>query len=379
MYPSLYHLIYDVFGIEIPILKIVMVYGFFVFLGFLSAYLTIRSELIRCEDNNILDDIVVKNTAEKSTIRFLLSALLGFIISWKLSYFITNYNEVLNNFGSFIYSLNGNFWWGCLGAIILVFTNYIESFYKTSSNTLKTKTIKPHSLLINIVFIAGIFGLLGANLFAAFENLSSISSYPTSELGDNLKGGSFLGGLIVGLIGVFFYARRLKLDWKILADFLAPGLMLSYGVGRIGCHLSGDGDWGIENSSPKPDFLGIFPDWAWSFDFPGNVIGVKLDIPVWPTSLYESLICIALFFLIWVIRKKTKYVGVLFSIYLILAGLERFFIEFLRVNRIYETFNIYYTQAQFISIILILLGIAGLYYFPFYLKQNYRKPINHKA
>ncbi len=113
----------------------------------------------------------------------------------------------------------------------------------------------------------------------------------------------------------------------------------------------------------------------WAFNYPHNVIneGVKIpncnDVfchvlpqPVFPTPVYESLTMFIVFLFLWSIRKKVKIPGTLFSIYLILAGLERFFIEFIRVTPRYHFLGIEATQAQIISVIMIILGIAGLIY-----------------
>ena len=146
--------------------------------------------------------------------------------------------------------------------------------------------------------------------------------------------------------------------------------MLAYGIGRIGCQMSGDGDWGITNLSPKPGWLSFFPDWVWSYDFPNNVINAGVYIegctgrfcsvlpqPVWPTALYEVIMCLILFVILWVIRKKIKISGLLFCFYLIMNGIERFFIEKIRVNTEYNILG-GITQAEIISFLLILSGIV---------------------
>ena len=133
--------------------------------------------------------------------------------------------------------------------------------------------------------------------------------------------------------------------------------------------MSGDGDWGIVNLAPKPEWLSLLPDWAWSYNFPNNVINAGVYIegctgkfcsvlsqPVWPTSLYEVVMCIALFFVLWLIRKKIKVAGMLFAIYLIMNGIERFFIEKIRVNTEYNILG-GITQAEIISFCLIITGL----------------------
>src|SRR5690606_20159972 len=150
-------------------------------------------------------------------------------------------------------------------------------------------------------------------------------------------------------------------------------MMLAYAVGRMGCHMSGDGDWGIENYSAKPGWLSWAPDWVWSFKFPHNVINEGVPIPgcvgrycselpaaVYPTSLYEFLGGLLLFALLWSLRTKIKPAGMMFSLYLILAGVERFLIELIRVNSKYHVGGLSFTQAELISTIMILMGVAGI-------------------
>lgn len=159
-----------------------------------------------------------------------------------------------------------------------------------------------------------------------------------------------------------------------VADAFAPAMMLAYGVGRIGCHVAGDGDWGIINFSPKP--FAWMPDWFWSYQYPHNVLteGVaipgcvgqycaQLPHPVFPTPLYEAITCLLLFAFLWSIRKRIKVPGVMLSVYLIINGVERFLIELIRVNTRYHIFGLEPTQAELISASFVLTGIGLLIYF----------------
>lgn len=160
------------------------------------------------------------------------------------------------------------------------------------------------------------------------------------------------------------------------ADSAAPGLMLAYGTGRIGCHISGDGDWGIPNVDPMPSWMNFLPDWMWGYQYPHNVLSEGIPIPgcegrhcmmlpepVFPTPFYEAVLCIGLFFVLWSLRKQITVPGVLFSLYLILNGVERFFIEKIRVNTKYHIGSYEITQAEIISVVLIILGVAGVIVF----------------
>jgi len=162
-------------------------------------------------------------------------------------------------------------------------------------------------------------------------------------------------------------------------DASAPGLMLAYGVGRIGCMLAGDGDWGIDNLNPMPQIISFLPNWMWSFNFPHNVINAGIPIegctgnycnvlanPVYPTPFYESVVCIVLFTVLWLIRKRINFPGYMFSIYLIFNGIERFFIELIRINETMHLFGIEFTQAELIAILLVIIGTTGLLILPKY-------------
>jgi hypothetical protein len=149
--------------------------------------------------------------------------------------------------------------------------------------------------------------------------------------------------------------------------------MLAYGVGRIGCQLSGDGDWGIVNTAPKPSWLSFLPDWMWGFTYPHNVLNDGIPIPgctgphcfalpdpVYPTPFYEVIAALLLFGVLWSVRKRLNIAGQLTGVYLILNGLERFFVEKIRVNSEYSIFGFHPTQAEIISFLMI---IAGIYLF----------------
>jgi prolipoprotein diacylglyceryltransferase len=190
------------------------------------------------------------------------------------------------------------------------------------------------------------------------------------------------GGLICAAIAIAVYARKHKIGFLHLSDAVAPGLMLAYGIGRLGCQLSGDGDWGIVSDlATKPSFL---PDWAWSYTYPHNVIEAGIPIPgcegpycnvlpegVYPTPLYESLASITLAFVLFYLKKYVKTGGVIFSYYMIFNGLERFIIEKIRVNNQLNLLGLQPTQAEVISTLLFLTGIVlGLY-----LKQRHKSSV----
>jgi phosphatidylglycerol:prolipoprotein diacylglycerol transferase len=153
--------------------------------------------------------------------------------------------------------------------------------------------------------------------------------------------------------------RRHRLPIPAMLDALAPSLMLGYAIGRLGCQLSGDGDWGIAaDMALKPGWL---PDWWWAQTYDGNMLGVVIAQPgVYPAPLYESLAALLLFGVLWALRSLPLRPGHLFSLYLLLAGFERLLVEKIRVNPRHEWFGVALTQAEIISVLLILTGMLGL-------------------
>ena len=228
-----------------------------------------------------------------------------------------------------------------------------------------------------ITFLAAIGGLAGAKLFHLFENPAELREFFTNpSLESFISGLTVYGGLIMGAIVVLTYAKMKGMPLLVLSDAATPGMILAYGIGRMGCHTSGDGDWGIENLSPKPGWLSWLPDWAWSYDYPNNVnrvgelmssdvypgYGTHLVPGVFPTPLYEIVAAVAIFIFLWAIRKRVSAAGVITAGYLILNGLERFFIEKIRVNNKFDFLGVEATQAEIIAVLFMLGGITLLYF-----------------
>jgi prolipoprotein diacylglyceryltransferase len=289
----------------------------------------------------------------------------------------------------------------------------------------RTIRIWPHDRVGDIIVLGLIFGILGAKLFDNLEHWDEFWADPIGRL-LSPSGLTFYGGLILAALSICIFAYRKNITIKHLCDAAAPALMIAYAVGRLGCQISGDGDWGIYNSAYKNDVYGkvttanpeefaeitqknstyflegytlennkktyvtdrVYPDLQsiphksikapsflpiWLFAYPyaqnvnkdGIVIPGILDehnrvlpAPVFPTPLYETVICLLLFALLWTLRKKIKAPWLMFGLYLILNGAERFFIEKLRVNIRYETSGLNLTQAEGIALGLILCGLA---------------------
>ncbi|MDQ3191900.1 MAG: prolipoprotein diacylglyceryl transferase [Bacteroidota bacterium] len=388
MYPTISDLIQDIFGIYIPLP--IQSFGFFVAIAFLLASWLLARELKRKEQQGLLEPLTKKTLkgAKATTTEMAISGIIGFVIGFKLLDIVLNYSAFVSDPQFFILSFKGNFLGGLLGAAAGAYLKYSEkNKEKADKPYWQNEVVHPHQHVGNITLIAAFVGILGAKIFHNLENPGEFIADPIDAL-LSFSGLTMYGGLICGAVAIIWYARKNKLTVTQLFDAGAPGLMLAYGVGRIGCHVSGDGDWGQVNTSAKPQWLNFLPDWVWAYDYPHNVIKEGIPIPdcvgthcfvlpepVWPTAFYEAVVSIMLFGFLWSIRKKITIPGMLFSIYLVLNGFERFFIEKIRVNEVYNIFGFQPTQAEIISVGLILVGIAGMFYF----NKKYREKLNGDA
>ena len=374
MYPTISHLIYDLFGVNIPLP--IQTFGFWVAIAFIVASWVISSELKRKEKEGFLSTTKIKEKIGISLTpnEIINSIITGFIIGFKGVEALFNYTDLVNNPQDFILSTRGHL----LGGIIVAAISYYLKWRENKGQKLNTpisieKTIHPYELVGNMTMIAAVSGIIGAKIFHNLENMDIFLADPVGQL-LSFSGLTFYGGLIVGAISVIWYAKKYNINTKYLIDSAAPCLILAYGVGRIGCQMSGDGDWGVDNLAPKPEWMSFLPDWMWSYTFPHNVINAGIPIegctgnfcmelanPVWPTAFYEVVMSLAIFGILWIIRKHIKVPGALFFIYLSFNGVERFFIEKIRINTEYNILG-GITQAEIISFCLVLTGIIGTTY-----------------
>jgi phosphatidylglycerol---prolipoprotein diacylglyceryl transferase len=198
---------------------------------------------------------------------------------------------------------------------------------------------KPADWTYEMVFAALIGGLVGSRLDYVIQNWDKVSD----DLLGNIFSGSGLvwfGGLVGGAIGVILWARwRGFLGWQ-LVDSAAVPLAVGYAIGRIGCQLSGDGDYGTSSDLP------------WAMSYPDGTVPTTDEVH--PTPVYETLAMGLAGALLWRLRDRFA-PGVLFGLYLMIAGVERFLIEFIRRN---DEVVAGLTQAQLIALVLLGLGAA---------------------
>jgi phosphatidylglycerol---prolipoprotein diacylglyceryl transferase len=432
MYPNLYYFFKDWFGVEWKALSILNTFGLMVAMGFVTAAIVLASELKRKEKLGLLfpreESITVGQPA--SLIDLLINALIGFVFGYKVFGLLFSRPDGVNP-QEYIFSREGNILGGLLLAIVLGGLKwYDKNKHKLKNPERRNVRIWPHDRVGDIIILGLIFGILGAKLFDNLENWGDFIKDPIGRL-FSASGLTFYGGLILAAIAICWYAAKRGIKVIHLVDAAAPALILAYAVGRIGCQVAGDGDWGIYNSAyiadengktivaqsvdfnniikanatyfldgkakdtagnlqyvtdrkyaslaevPHKYFKGpsVLPNWMFAYAYPKNVntdgvliVGDNdehnrmLPLPVFPTPFYETIICTLLFLFLWGIRKRVKVPGIIFGIYLIINGLERFVIEKIRVNYLYNILGFHPSQAQIIALLLVVVGAVFIVY-----------------
>lgn len=367
MFPTVSHFLSYLFGINIPLPF--NTFGVFVALAFVAAYWAFTKELKRKEAQGLLKPVkrTVTIGEPASTGELISNAIFGFLIGYKLIYALINYKLFVADSQTVLLSAQGNWFGGLALAALFAYWSYKEK-EKTKLPAPKKVEVKvrPHELMSNMVVWAAVWGFLGAKIFDNLEHWDSFIQHPIDGL-LSFSGLTFYGGLICGGAAVLYIANKNGIKPLHMLDVGAPGMMLAYGVGRIGCHMAGDGDWGIVNLHPKP--FNWLPDWLWAYTYPNNVANEgnpisgcvgrfcnELPSPVYPTPIYEVIAALLIFFFLWKIKDKVKTPGIMFGIYLMFNGVERFLVELIRVNTKYHVAGIAFTQAELISLILFVAG-----------------------
>jgi phosphatidylglycerol---prolipoprotein diacylglyceryl transferase len=202
---------------------------------------------------------------------------------------------------------------------------------------------KPVDWAYEIVFSALVGGVIGARGYYVIQNYSQVKH----DLLGSLFSGSGLvwyGGAIGGAIGVLLWMRwRDQLELKMF-DMCATALALGYAIGRIGCQVSGDGDYGIRSHLP------------WAMGYPHGTVPTPPGVTVQPTPIYETVTMCLVAYLLWHLRDRVR-PGVVFALYLVLSGLERFLVEFIRRN---SEVLAGLTAPQIESLVLLAIGLVWL-------------------
>jgi phosphatidylglycerol:prolipoprotein diacylglycerol transferase len=200
---------------------------------------------------------------------------------------------------------------------------------------------KPPDWAYEMVFAALLGGVVGSRVDFLIENWDDVSD---DVLGNLFSGAGLIwyGGVIGGALGVALWARWRGLLNVALLDLAAVPLALGYAIGRIGCQLSGDGDYGEPWDGP------------WAMSYPEGTVPTTENVH--PTPVYETLTMLAVAYLLWRLRDRYR-PGILFALYLTLAGLERFLVEFIRRN---DAVVAGLTFPQLLSLAMIAAGITWM-------------------
>ncbi|WP_431213989.1 prolipoprotein diacylglyceryl transferase family protein [Puia sp. P3] len=312
-------------------------FGLFLVLAFAGAFLAFGSEYRRRGINFAV-------AVWPWVVRVMVGGVAG-VTAAKLTYRFRHWAEFVGSPADFLVSVQGD-WWVGLAVAVLVVVLYRPGWRRLG-------------LMDGLLLCCGVAGLFGALLFAMFEDPGHIG----------LHGFNFYGALIAGTAAFLYINRRHGIGLLTALDIGSPGMMLAYAVGRLGCHFSGDGDWGIANFRVRPAWLGWLPDWAWAWRYPHNSVRQGEYIPgcsggyctrlvhgVWPTPLYEAVVCLGLFGVLWAVRRRIVRPGLLFALYAVMNGCERFLVEMIRVTPRYEVWGLRVSQAQVIAVGLVVIG-----------------------
>jgi phosphatidylglycerol:prolipoprotein diacylglycerol transferase len=195
-----------------------------------------------------------------------------------------------------------------------------------------------------IIGITGLSGLAGSRLYHLLESPAEFFADPWPQLFSTM-GFAFVGAMIGGFLALVLLAKRFRMSMLLMLDAASPAAAMGYGIGRIGCLISGDGDYGIPTSLP------------WGMSFPNGI--VPTTERVHPTPIYEFLVAILIFWILWHLGarglKSHAPNGMIFAAYLVLTGIARFLVEIIRINP-----RSFYglTNAQAASVISMLAGLA---------------------
>jgi phosphatidylglycerol:prolipoprotein diacylglycerol transferase len=172
-----------------------------------------------------------------------------------------------------------------------------------------------------VVSLTALAGIAGARIYHLMESPREFFANPWPLLFSTM-GFAWFGSVIAGFVTLVLLARHYKIGMLTMLDAASPAAALGYGIGRIGCLISGDGDYGTPTNLP------------WGMSFPNGIVPTMQRVH--PTPIYEFLIALVIFWILWKLGARVirdaRPAGMVFAAYLVLTGVARFFIEFIRIN-----------------------------------------------
>jgi phosphatidylglycerol:prolipoprotein diacylglycerol transferase len=217
---------------------------------------------------------------------------------------------------------------------LMMWAAFVVAFFVMNADFRRRNLPVDPQIVIGVCAIAGI---AGAKIYHVLESPSELMAAPFSMIFSR-SGFAWFGGFIAGLLALIYFARRYRIPLLTFLDACSPAAAAGYAVGRIGCLLSGDGDYGQPTSLP----------WGMSFPPPALVpstdvctkYGLSPDCRVHPTPIYEFIVGMVIAYFLWKVGEKVIRAemprGSVLAMFLILSGAARFLVEFIRINpRIY--------------------------------------------
>jgi phosphatidylglycerol---prolipoprotein diacylglyceryl transferase len=199
-----------------------------------------------------------------------------------------------------------------------------------------------------IIGITGLAGLAGSRLYHLLETPAEFFADPWPQLFSTM-GFAFVGAILGGFLALVLLAKRFRMSPLLMLDAASPAAALGYGIGRIGCLISGDGDYGIPTTLP------------WGMSFPNGIVPTTQRVH--PTPIYEFMGAALIAWILWRLGARGLKThapnGILFAAYLVLTGIARFLVEIIRINP-----RSFYglTNAQAASVVSVIAGVALIVY-----------------
>ncbi len=368
MYPTLFHVVRAAFGIDIPVLAYANTYGAIVLLAFLTANRVFAYELSRAERAGIITWQAPQGSRSNPRLLWLVIALSCAAFGWRLGALLgadptADPNRVIR-----LFHATGSFLWMAVGLFVGTIAGGLvvrrQGQYRSNAAPAESRRWSAHTW--NCTGVAAFWGFVGAKLLFLVEHPGSFGP----------SGYTMFGGLLLAGAMVMRYFKRNHLQFWPAVDAASLGVYAAYGVGRVACHVSGDGDWGVVNLRTLPAWL---PNWLWAYDYPNNVArmtgfseaggysGVpinsgdcfagyctRLKPGVYPTSLYEFLISTLAVMLLMSIRRYITTPGVMHGLFVSLLGAQRVVVDQFRVH---QPWLIGRSQVQLIGVVMMVAGL----------------------